>query len=572
MNGKTKIVLIILALIGFITMGVLLVIKIGDISKASASITCPTGYSLVDGTCYKCTSGTLNSYDKKCYSNANYNAKACPSNTFHNAGKCLLNYGKIYNGHSSTVTRTISECQNKSNYQPTGQKDSSGNFYCYLVVSTAGGYSCSTGTFVKNVKRSSSVSQSGNYCQTNSISIKPNATTPKTTPSPSSGNNSTQKSNSNSSTTTTTTKTSISSCSISLPSKTYNYTGKNIRPEPTVICSGKRLTKGTDYTVSYYNNINAGTATITITGKGNYTGRKAKTFEIVKSSNKTQTPTTSTTPSTTTTYTVTYCNDSKCSIKKTSTATYGQVFNLLAYNTFTKTGYTNTKWAEKKSNGKKTYWTIENINNKKWNKTSNVTLYAVWEPVKYYVYYDGNRAVEQTYNNKKACNKNGKCGLARYDKGSKVKNNIFYSNRSWKYDKEDKLIKNRFKIKGYKFVGWNTQADGSGTSYNDQQAVKNLSSVNGTKITLFAQWEPITYTIRFNANGGIGTMEDQLKTYGVKTKLPTNQFTREGYTFTGWNTKANGSGASFKADSTIGTLSKVDGSIHTLYAQWKKSN
>lgn len=59
------------------------------------------------------------------------------------------------------------------------------------------------------------------------------------------------------------------------------YTGKAIKPAVTVKDGSKKLVKGTDYTVSYKNNTKMGTATVTITGKGNYTGTKTLTFKIV---------------------------------------------------------------------------------------------------------------------------------------------------------------------------------------------------------------------------------------------------------------------------------------------------
>ena len=58
------------------------------------------------------------------------------------------------------------------------------------------------------------------------------------------------------------------------------YTGNGISPLPTITYNNKTLKKDTDYTLSYSNNINAGTATITITGKGNFTGTTSKTFSI----------------------------------------------------------------------------------------------------------------------------------------------------------------------------------------------------------------------------------------------------------------------------------------------------
>ncbi|MCM1087721.1 MAG: InlB B-repeat-containing protein [Muribaculaceae bacterium] len=59
-----------------------------------------------------------------------------------------------------------------------------------------------------------------------------------------------------------------------------NYTGENFTPELTVTYQKKALVKGTDYTVTYSNNRNAGTAGVTITGKGKYNGQKTVTFQI----------------------------------------------------------------------------------------------------------------------------------------------------------------------------------------------------------------------------------------------------------------------------------------------------
>ena len=60
----------------------------------------------------------------------------------------------------------------------------------------------------------------------------------------------------------------------------YFYTNSPIIPEVSVTWNGTRLTKDTDYTVGYTNNTNAGKATITVTGTGNYTGKKTENFTI----------------------------------------------------------------------------------------------------------------------------------------------------------------------------------------------------------------------------------------------------------------------------------------------------
>ena len=73
---------------------------------------------------------------------------------------------------------------------------------------------------------------------------------------------------------------SISKASVTLSTSTYAYDGKAETPSVTVKVGGKTLKKDTDYTVSYSNNTKVGTAKVTITGKGNYTGSVSKTYSI----------------------------------------------------------------------------------------------------------------------------------------------------------------------------------------------------------------------------------------------------------------------------------------------------
>ena len=75
----------------------------------------------------------------------------------------------------------------------------------------------------------------------------------------------------------------------------------------------------------------------------------------------------------------------------------------------------------------------------------------------------------------------------------------------------------------------------------------------------------VFYTITFNANGGEGSMEPQRFEVGVDTALNTNAFTRENYKFTGWNTAADGSGATYTDE---GAILELPGDM-TLYAQWQ---
>lgn len=78
----------------------------------------------------------------------------------------------------------------------------------------------------------------------------------------------------------------ISDCTVTLGTTSYSYDSTAKKPSVTVKHGSKMLTNGTDYTVSYSNNVNVGTAVVTITGKGKYTGTVTKNFLITQSSNQ----------------------------------------------------------------------------------------------------------------------------------------------------------------------------------------------------------------------------------------------------------------------------------------------
>ncbi len=140
------------------------------------------------------------------------------------------------------------------------------------------------------------------------------------------------------------------------------------------------------------------------------------------------------------------------------------------------------------------------------------------------------------------------------------------SDQNFTYDEAKKaLSKNTFTRTGYTFNGWNTQDNGQGTTYTNQQSVNNLTTENNATITLYAQWKIQTFTVTFNSNGGTGTMTSQTFTYNQAQTLTANAFTRTGYTFNGWNTKSDGSGYSYTDKQSI-TLTTAG---LTLYAQWK---
>jgi uncharacterized repeat protein (TIGR02543 family) len=113
---------------------------------------------------------------------------------------------------------------------------------------------------------------------------------------------------------------------------------------------------------------------------------------------------------------------------------------------------------------------------------------------------------------------------------------------------------------GYAFTGWNTAADGSGTAY--APGASYLLTGSGT---LYAQWTANgTDTVSFNSNGGTGSAGAASGPYGSTVILASGSgLSRAGYSFTGWNTKADGSGTAYAP----GASYLLTGS-GTLYAQW----
>ncbi|GHU01046.1 hypothetical protein FACS1894147_00150 [Spirochaetia bacterium] len=113
---------------------------------------------------------------------------------------------------------------------------------------------------------------------------------------------------------------------------------------------------------------------------------------------------------------------------------------------------------------------------------------------------------------------------------------------------------------GYTFSGWNTNANGTGTSYTAGSSITPTAN-----ITLYAKWTAITYTISYNANGGSGAAPSpQSAGYGSSLVI-SNQggLSLAGRIFDGWNTNANGTGTSYPEGSSITANAGL-----VLYAQW----
>lgn len=110
----------------------------------------------------------------------------------------------------------------------------------------------------------------------------------------------------------------------------------------------------------------------------------------------------------------------------------------------------------------------------------------------------------------------------------------------------------------YTFAGWNTQADGKGTTYS---AGGTIPSVSGD-ITLYAQWTPRPFNITYYGDDQttVLNLTPNTYTYPVSTTFPTP--TKQGYSFLGWKTSPTATDYIAKTDTYHGDF--------TLYAEWKK--
>lgn len=130
---------------------------------------------------------------------------------------------------------------------------------------------------------------------------------------------------------------------------------------------------------------------------------------------------------------------------------------------------------------------------------------------------------------------------------------------------------------GYHFTGWTCETSGKRT---DAKTLKVTASQvqtlfkehpNQRVFRFTAQFEPNSFTVKYNANGGTGTMDDQRFRYAGEgdAYLNPNAFVRPGYRFLGWSETEDGKGTSYADKAKFLGVPANDGAIVTLYAQWQ---
>lgn len=213
----------------------------------------------------------------------------------------------------------------------------------------------------------------------------------------------------------------------------------------------------------------------------------------------------------------------------------------LSKNQFIRTGYRFLGWAKDANAQDPEYQDQHSIYNLTTSIGSTVNLYAIWEleqPVSYTITYMPNGA-----------------------SGTKHVQEVLIG-QSW-YARGEIFART-----GYTLESWNTDPNGMGTSY----ILDGWHSSLNSNLTLYAQWEkdaPKTYTVKYNSNGGAGTMDDSIFTINEYGYLRKNQFIRDGYTFLGWSTYRSDVKPTYYDGGQIYNLSTTDGSVITLYAIWE---
>jgi uncharacterized repeat protein (TIGR02543 family) len=209
------------------------------------------------------------------------------------------------------------------------------------------------------------------------------------------------------------------------------------------------------------------------------------------------------------------------------------VATALTTNTFTKAGYTFAGWDTSVAGT-----TVVYTDGASYPFTSGATLYAVWTvpvttttptptPTTYTVTFNGN----------------GSTGGSMATETNSA---------------ATALTSNAFTRTGYTFAGWDTSVAGTTVVYTNGASYPFTAST-----TLYAQWTAVTtYTVTFNGNGSTGGSM-ATETNSEATALTSNAFTRTGYTFSRWNTLANGTGTSYAYGASYPFTAST-----TLYAQW----
>ena len=244
------------------------------------------------------------------------------------------------------------------------------------------------------------------------------------------------------------------------------------------------------------------------------------------------------------TYTVVYsknANDATGSVDD-QPLQYGNQAALSSGAGLARTGYSLSGWNTAADGSGTAYPLSGNVSNLTAENNGTVNLYAQWAPITYTIAFDGNGSTSGS-----VASVNASYGVVII------------------------IPPNGFTKTGNAFAGWNTAADGSGTPYLSGAEVSNLTAENGAIVTMYAQWDPVTYKLHFNKASELasGTMVDQIVTYGTLPAINECDFTSESQAFGGWATSEGGDVVYADEARLTSDLADTQDAVVNLYAVWE---
>lgn len=198
----------------------------------------------------------------------------------------------------------------------------------------------------------------------------------------------------------------------------------------------------------------------------------------------------------------------------------------------TLSGYTFVEWQDVETPTKK-YQPGATISFTSTSTTTKITLKAIWKPISVNVTFSANGG-------------SGGTAAKAYTFGTVVNlSTVVKPTRT-----------------GYIFQGWATTASATTPDITTNPLVNYASAK-----TYYAVWKGNAYTVKFDANGGTGTMPNASFIYGTGKPLPANTFTKESNTFLGWS-RTRTSAVVYTDKQIISTLTATNNGTVTLYAKW----
>lgn len=225
---------------------------------------------------------------------------------------------------------------------------------------------------------------------------------------------------------------------------------------------------------------------------------------------------------------------------------YGAEYTIPNY-TASRYGYRFAGWSMEKDNYHRIYeggdtFVIQN---------HDVVLYAAWLPTSYEVTFEANIP------------SNCKDPYTQAMEKQKIS-----------FDSEALLSECRYRAPGYSFEGWCKKSDGSSKIYHKEDTVRNLTTDEYGKVTLYAIWKPLRYTIKYdvgNVPAGLeakGQVLDTSYQFDQDSFVTTQRFKAVGYHLKYWNTKKDGTGIALQPGENLKEKYLGENDI-TLYAIWE---